>query len=471
MILFGAALIIVAADGWLSRSLPDLRPWHDGTLLEEFSWRQATSFKDYLDLEEALFTKHNRLVEERFAAEEDFPLFRYSTATHPLQARLERDWNRTQWLPAADARGVFLMVHGLSDSPYSVRSLSLSLNRHGYHVLALRLPGHGTIPGALDEVDWRDWTTAVDLAARSILAEYPDLPFYFVGYSTGAPLGLYWVLNRIEAGVQDGGLPKRMFFLSPALGISPFARFANLQRVISHMSFFKKSRWTSVMPEFDPVKYQSFTKNGARQLSTLLAEVNNQLSGLRSGPGLERLPPVTSFQSVVDETVSTYDLVDLLYGTIDDPASELVLFDVNKHESLARFMAYSPQRLIDTLKKQAANRWTLSLISNRDGDTREVVEKQFTASSNSPVIHDLPYAWPEGIFSLSHVALPFPHDDPVYGYAYRVDGITQKTLGDIQIKGERNVLVIPASELIRVRANPFYDYIERKIVSQVNGTE
>jgi hypothetical protein len=78
----------------------------------------------------------------------------------------------------------------------------------------------------------------------------------------------------------------------------------------------------------------------------------------------------------------------------------------------------------------------------------------------------LPYAWPEGIFSLSHVALPYPPAYPVYGYDYRVDYVSQPTLGDIQQKGERNVLVIPASELIRVRANPFYDYIDRKIISQ-----
>ncbi len=454
-----ALALIVGVDGWLSRSLPDLRPWHEGERLPDFSWRDASDFDAYLAFERGLFERLAGLVASEFVSEESFPLFRYSVGKHPLQTRYAGDWNRTTVLEATEPRGVFLMVHGLSDSPYSVRSIALEVQRHGYSVIALRLPGHGTIPGALDEVDWRDWVAAVKLAAEAARTSHPDLPFYYLGYSTGAPLGLHWALSRLAEGASPTELPRRMFFLSPALGISPLARFANLQRTISHLSYFRKSRWASVLPEFDPVKYQSFAKNGARQLATLLAEVHAQLQELKSNPVFERLPPITSFQSVVDETVSTYDLVDLLYGTLVDPHSELVLFDINRIASLAPFMTYSPERLIEALQRQATNRWTLTLISNRDADSPEVVAQRYLDGQPRPETVPLPYAWPKELFSLSHVAMPFPANDPVYGYTFEVEGIPARTLGDTRIKGERNVLALPASELIRLRANPFHGYI------------
>jgi hypothetical protein len=52
-------------------------------------------------------------------------------------------------------------------------------------------------------------------------------------------------------------------------------------------------------------------------------------------------------------------------------------------------------------------------------------------------------AWPEEVYSLAHVALPFPPDDPLYGSrpTAKSPGIS---LGDIALRGERGVLQIPA---------------------------
>ena len=42
------------------------------------------------------------------------------------------------------------------------------------------------------------------------------------------------------------------------------------------------------------------------------------------------------------------------------------------------------------------------------------------------------------VFSLSHVAVPFPPDDPLYGYEFRGDHHVQ--LGRIAVRGENGVL-------------------------------
>ena len=71
--------------------------------------------------------------------------------------------------------------------------------------------------------------------------------------------------------------------------------------------------------------------------------------------------------------------------------------------------------------------------------------------------------WPMGIYSLARVALPFPETDAVYGNDKAEDypGIQ---IGNTIVRGERGVLQIPPSTMLRLRWNPFYDYQENRIV-------
>ena len=59
-----------------------------------------------------------------------------------------------------------LLLHGMSDAPYSLRALGEALHARGFHVLGLRLPGHGTAPSGLVTATWEDMAAAVALAAR-----------------------------------------------------------------------------------------------------------------------------------------------------------------------------------------------------------------------------------------------------------------------------------------------------------------
>ena len=73
--------------------------------------------------------------------------------------------------------------------------------------------------------------------------------------------------------------------------------------------------------------------------------------------------------------------------------------------------------------------------------------------------------WPSGVFSLSHVALPFNADDPIYG-SNKEDGLMR--LGEIWFKGERGGLGVPLGLLARQRFNPFFPVVEQKVVDAVN---
>ena len=60
-------------------------------------------------------------------------------------------------MPLGKPRGSVVLLHGLTDSPYSVRYLAQLWQQRGYVAVAPRLPGHGTAPGALTAVDWETW--------------------------------------------------------------------------------------------------------------------------------------------------------------------------------------------------------------------------------------------------------------------------------------------------------------------------
>jgi hypothetical protein len=60
------------------------------------------------------------------------------------------------------------------------------------------------------------------------------------------------------------------------------------------------------------------------------------------------------------------------------------------------------------------------------------------------------------------VALPFPPDDPLYGARAGAD-IDEFGLGAVELRGERGVLVLPPALLMRLRYNPFFDYVAQRI--------
>lgn len=462
--ILGGLVVFIAADLVVSLRLADLKPWHTIELTQEFdaSMEHAFDWSRYQQQEQKLF---DELDTYRPAIESSIQLegSRYIEGGNRFERRLASDWNRSYKLDADNPKGVALVVHGLSDAPYSLKSIAQVLNNHDIIVYGLRLPGHGTLPSSLDHVVWQDWLAAVRVVDRHIRQQHHDLPYYYAGYSTGAALGIKLVLDAIG---KDEPFPDSLFLLSPALGVSALARFANLQRIISHLDIFSKARWLDVVPEYDPYKYNSFTKNAGRQISLLIRQIYTDLDTLKQSDNARQLPRIISFQSLVDATVSTTDLVDKLYAAINNKDSELVLFDVNQMSYFKELIAYDPDAVIEALSNQDNSDFRLTLITNLNDSTPAVKEASWTTSSDAVTERPLALAWPEDIYSLSHTSLPFPPDDLVYGYDFTdKHGNDVITLGNLSIRGEQGVLTVPAGNLLRLRSNPFYAYIERRITN------
>ncbi|MGD9331434.1 MAG: hypothetical protein PVJ53_08980, partial [Desulfobacterales bacterium] len=69
--------------------------------------------------------------------------------------------------------------------------------------------------------------------------------------------------------------------------------------------------------------------------------------------------------------------------------------------------------------------------------------------------------WPSGVISLSHLALPIPPDDPLYGQSPPKDR-RRLFLGRMAVQGERGLLKLPENWFLRLRHNPFYTYLEAR---------
>ena len=124
----------------------------------------------------------------------------------------------------------------------------------------------------------------------------------------------------------------------------------------------------------------------------------------------------------MDATVSTDAVVHTLYASLPPNGSELVLFDLNRSAHLDPFIRPSDRALLGTLFDRTASRaYTVTVLRNVSTSTPEVAEWRVTAGTTTVVTRPLGLAWPGDVFSLSHIAMPFRADDPVFGIGGAAD--------------------------------------------------
>ena len=289
----GAVLTLFAGALWLGvRRVPELKPWHTVMLHEEFSRADTSRVRtldDYRRLEDRLFDELRVAVYERVGEADRRALNRYSAGSLADPTAYPENGNRTYDLPVEQPRAAVLMIHGLSDSPYVLRALGERLHQRGCWVVGLRLPGHGTAPSALKTVRWEDWAAAVRLAARDIRRRVgPNVPIYFVGFSTGAALSVEYALARLEG--QDLPAVNALVLLSPAIGVDPLAWLAVWQGRASTLPGLGKLAWLDVGPEYDPYKYTSFPVNAGQQIYELTRVIEARDAAARGAGAAARFP-------------------------------------------------------------------------------------------------------------------------------------------------------------------------------------
>lgn len=445
---------------------PPLQPWHTEVLTGEFTaamaGREVRTLQDYLDLEERLFRQLDERVVGITPTGPDHALVRFSRGSPADPNRWPRNWNRTFELETDAPAGGVLLLHGMSDSPYSLRALGEALNRAGYLVMGLRLPGHGTAPSGLTSATWQDMAAAVRLGMTHLADRLGDGPLHIIGYSTGGPLALDSALEAVEKG--DRPVPASLVLISPAIRVHASSALARFKDALSVLPGLGDLAYLAVMGEFDPFNYNSFATNAGAQVSAITRDVDRRMRGL-SSEAAAKLPPILAFKSAVDSTVTTEAIVDDLLMRLPAHGNELVLFDINRNAAIKSTLLVSdPAPFTDRLMTNEGLPFAVTIVTNESPLSANVVSRyKPPLSPRESDVRPLGLAWPQGVVSLSHVALAFPPDDPLYGRGPPASD-DRIFLGDMALRGERGLVNIPADWLLRQRYNPFYPYVQERML-------
>lgn len=466
--LLGFVVGVLLLYVWWARSGPPVQPWHTVELEEEFTAAKADvvrTLADYQALEERVLQELDAKVYAVTPTGPEYTLVRYSAGSASDPRRREPNWNRSFELGPEEAVGGVLLLHGMSDGPYSLRALGESLAARGYRVLGLRMPGHGTAPSGLRTVTWEAMAAATRLGMRHLAGALGDKPIHVMGYSTGAALALDYALNA-RAGT-DAPVPASLVLVSPAIGITPLAAITPWVERLARLPGLEQLAWTASMPEFDPFNYNSFSVNASVQVHRMTRSVASRVRALAARGPIAGFPPTLLLLTTVDGTVSPNAVADQLLNRLAPEGHELILYDINRFAIKSPLLIADPGPLTERLMGDGSLPFAVTLIANESPESRYV-----TARSKPPLspeatrVEPLNLAWPDDTMSLSHVDLPFPPDDPLYG-RYPPEARGQVFLGQLAIRGERGVLKIPAQWLLRLRHNPFYDYQERRVLEWI----
>ncbi len=452
-------VLIVAFSVYQSDQMPELKKWH--TLKPG---KELLLTKDYPDINSYL-KDEDAYIRKIFEEVADSSLDRHnrynpSSYYYPLKNGDNLNASFVYDPGKENTKAAVLLVHGLSDSPYYMRDLGKFFKDKGYYVFGLRLPGHGTLPSGLLEVKWQDWAKAVKWAAaqvHKISVERGNKPFYMGGFSTGGAL----IINYSFLGLDDKTLfePDRIFLFSPAAGVTPLAKFSAMHKALSWIPSLGNLRWLDILPEYNPVKYNSFTKNAARQIY-LLTKENQRLAKEIAHDGKQKdLPPTLAFQSMVDATVVADDLIKL-YKELGTAKDRLFLFDVNR---MYRFI----------IKKEVLENCDprkVSFAGDNAPQLHLLLNKPKPDSLYGPIVcgvykpdkEGFTNIWPDSLitwsvncFAISHISVPVSPYNKLFG--------SSGFYGGFDVHGENDVLIFPANDILRVQYNPFFDVMTYEI--------
>lgn len=469
-------LLVLVAIGFFSIRVyitqggPRLALWHTYVPHELKAKELDTAdWKQYLAQEAKVFESVKTEVTQKLEPEDRVAMNRYFDGSPVYPPHFSQDFNRSFVLePNGTPIGAVVLLHGLTDSPYSQRHIAQSYRDHGFLAIVIRLPGHGTVPAGLTNVEWEDWVAATRLAVREARRRIaPSAPLHIVGFSNGGALAVKYALDAIS----DPQLvqPDRIVLISPMIGITRFARFAGLAGLPAVLPAFAEAAWLGVLPEFNPFKYNSFPVNGAVQSYRLTQVLQREIAQYGRTGKLAYLPPIITFQSVMDFTVSTPAIVSALYARLPSNGSELVLFDVNRTVKFGALLRPAADTALAQLLPSGKRDYRTTIITNADVPSGDEVERTIDAGTVTGHDRALGLSYPVGLYSLSHVALPFPMNDSLYGLKPDATENFGINLGSLAPRGERNVLIASLDSLLRVSSNPFFSYMIERIDEGINS--
>lgn len=441
--------------------------WHT-VELHELTAKQIdqSSWTDYLQAEDALFVEVKQQITDQLDYKDNLLLNRYRAGSPVNPNQFTTNWNRSFILqPEGEPQGAVVLLHGLTDSPYTMRNLALHYQAKGFVVVCIRMPAHGTAPAALTSVEWQDWLAATRLAVRTATSYIkPEQSLHLVGYSNGGALALLYALNALS----DDSLKQanQIVLIAPMIGVTPFAKFSSLAELPAIFPQFANTRWVDIIAEYNPFKYNSFPVNGARQSHRLTAALK-ETRDKTDNALLAQLPPILTFVSALDNTINNQATIDF-YDSLTSNNNELVIFDINRSSTVYPLLGERSENATIRLLAGPVRSYNRLIVTNNETSKTRV--ERIDAGKADITITPLALDYPSDIYSLSHIALPYPETDSLYGNKPTTLNEFGISLGTLTVRGERQGLVTPLENLLRIAYNPFYPFLLEQIDQTINDT-
>ena len=285
-------------------------------------YSESLSYSDYVRQARGLIASRNPRASEMIEAAKGMTVL---DAISPKQWPLKTGCDKP-------TLGI-LLVHGLSDGPYSVADLGDHFSQSCVLVRSVLLPGHSTVPGDLAQVSYQDWIDASSWAMESFSGEVDKL--VVVGFSTGATLAIDYAIRKqnretnrvplIKTGDSRGFNGEStqvvgLVLLSPAIAINTSAAF--LARWVDTLgaAIYEPLRWAAIKEDLDYAKYESFHMNAAAQIYMLTKRLGSTLDMKHPVP-----VPVFVVASEQDTTINTEETVQFFHNRTDEQ-SEMLLY-------------------------------------------------------------------------------------------------------------------------------------------------
>jgi len=113
-----------------------------------------------------------------------------------------------RYWPAENAKGVVLLVHGLGEHCQRYEHLAAHLNKAGYALSSMDLPGHGQSTGIRGHIDsFDDYQNAVLRLLKRTKAWHKNLPIFILGHSMGGLIATRLLLryqNKFSGAMLSG---------------------------------------------------------------------------------------------------------------------------------------------------------------------------------------------------------------------------------------------------------------------------
>ena len=324
-------------------------------------------------------------------------------------------------------------------------------------------PAHGTVPAALTDVEWEDWLAATKLALREARRRIgPDAPLHVVGFSNGGALAMKAALDALE----DPAIPRadRLVLISPMIGVTSFARFAGLAGAAGLFPGLRQGGVAQRRAGVQPVQVQLLP--GERRAAVLPADPGAAAAGAGAFAQRRAGRPAADADLPVRDGLHGQHLGRDLGALCASPGQR----------QRARAVRHQPRRQVrpaaaadvgDHAGRRLLPAGARTYPHHHHHQCLGEHAERSSRRSSRPARRErrtrpLGLAYPRDIYSLSHVAIPFPPSDGLYGFDPDPSEDFGVRLGATASRGEIGVLIVALDSLLRIASNPFFPYMAER---------